>query len=103
LQQGNINILVERAWQSQPLYRSHRPGLPHLLAVTGANRIVVLNYPISPPLVAHGEVWVILEVSLGLYQEALLFLPSDYRFPLVCLTTQQHIFKHSSNRERSVF
>jgi len=42
---------------------------------------------------------VILEVSFGFYQEALLFLPSGYLSPLVCLTTQQHIFKHSSNRE----
>jgi hypothetical protein len=47
----------------------------------------------------------ILEVPLSFYQKALLVLLRSYGSPLtslVCLTTQQHIFKHSSNRERSV-
>jgi hypothetical protein len=80
--------------------------LPEFLAVAGANRVGILDYPVSPSLIAHGEVRVIFEVPLSLYQKALLFLPRSYFAPLislVCLTTQQHIFKHSSTENGPFF
>src|SRR5215204_7546995 len=80
LQERDVDILVERAWQSQPLDRSHCPGLPQFLTIAGTDCVGVLDYPLSPPLVAHSEVWVILEVPLGLYQKAFLFLFCDQSF-----------------------